>query len=60
MEGFFGSSGGVGGGVLLAADEMKKMVWARSLDFEADEVHEWGTNPLLLQIQRYVKKRVVG
>ena len=33
MEGFFGSSGGVGGGVLLAANEIKNMVWARSLDF---------------------------
>ena len=27
---------------------------------EADEIHEWESNPLLLQIQRYVKKRVVG
>ena len=27
---------------------------------EADGVHEWGPNPLLLQIQRYVKKRVDG
>ena len=27
---------------------------------EADEVHEWGPNLLLLQIQRYVKKRVDG
>ena len=40
MEGFFGSSGGVGGGVLLAADEMKKMVWARSLDFSLTLAYE--------------------
>ena len=27
---------------------------------EADEVHEWGPNLLLLQIQGYVKKKLDG